>query len=136
MNIFILDDEINVYPRKQLTSVLARHMLTVATSYDDAIKRFKGPYDLLLLDHDMEGQYEYRQNYPNTGYQFVRWLVRQTSRYVQIRVPTPIPRVILHSHNSIGRRRMRDLLEYHGWPDVTEDSFSPVYLQHLQEQFG
>ena len=94
MQIFILEDEIDQYPREQLKQVLKKHELTIAKSCDEAIEKFCGPYDLLLLDHDMEGNYEYRPEYPNTGYQFVRWLMEWWADEKK-------PQVILHSHNPL-----------------------------------
>lgn len=127
MNIFILEDEIYKYPRNKLTKVLEKHVLTLATSCDDAINCYVGPYDLLLLDHDMEGEYEYRENYHNTGLQFVKWLVEN--------VNGPMPQVILHSQNGVGRKAMKLLLEENGF-DVSECPFGPAYVKALQEQLG
>jgi CheY-like chemotaxis protein len=123
MRIFILEDEIGHYPRNQILSALAKHELTVATSCPDAKKKYDGPYDLLLLDHDMEGNYEYRPDYPNTGHQFVKWLVEQD--------PVPKPEVVLHSQNPVGRTNMRQLLEEHGF-SVTEFPFGPEYVKGLK----
>lgn len=129
MNVFILDDEIDRYPRNQIVEVLKKHNLIVAQSCDEAMEKFTGPYDLLLLDHDMEGDYEYRPEYPNTGYQFVKWLT-EGDWWEEKK-----PQVILHSHNPVGKERMRALLEEHEFPvDVTY--FGPAYVRQLKEQLG
>lgn len=135
MDIFILEDEIDFYPRIQLRQILeVKHNITIARSCDDAIEKFTGPYDLLLLDHDMEGNYEYRPEYPNTGFQFVKWLVDQiVVQYCRLQIP--FPQVILHSHNPVGRKRMRELLEEHGF-SVDECRFGPDYVKQVKEQLG
>ena len=134
LNVFILEDEIDRYPRIQLKQVLeGKHELTIARSCDDAAEKYPTgmPYDLLLLDHDMEGDYEYRPEYPNTGYQFLKWL---TFNHCP-ELGGTYPQVILHSHNPVGRKRMRDLLEQHGF-DVSESPFGPAYVKQLKEQLG
>ncbi len=129
MKIFILEDEIGQYPRQQIVEVLAeKHTLTVAKSYDEGVALFCGPYDVLLLDHDMEGNYEYRPNYPNTGHQFVKWFVQLTPQECD-------PQIILHSQNGVGRRNMRLLLEDFGYRP-TEVPFGPTYVKLLKEQLG
>lgn len=124
MRIFILEDEIDQYPREQLKMLAVKHNLTVAKSCNEAIQKYKGPYDLLLLDHDMEGNYEYREDFPNTGYQFVKWLVENE---------TDRPQVILHSQNSVGRKNMLHLLHDHGF-SVDECQFGPAYVKQLKAQ--
>lgn len=131
MNIFILEDEIDKYPRNQLKTTLVAHDLTIAKSCDEAVDLYamNAPYDLLLLDHDMEGNYEYRPDYPNTGYQFVKWLVGVVGP------DDKRPQVIIHSFNTVGARNMRLLLEDHGF-DVTECPFGLAYIRQLKEQLG
>jgi hypothetical protein len=86
MRIFILDDEIHQW-RAPLKEALKGHDLNIAISCDHAIKVFPlcMPYDLMLLDHDMEGFFEHRVNYPNTGAEFVKWVVNEYQR--------PCPRI-------------------------------------------
>lgn len=125
MRIFCLEDEIEFYPRNQIQSALLAHDVTYATSKEEAIAKFKGPYDLMLLDHDMEGNYEYRPNYPNTGFAFLKWLTDQ---------PFKIGcQVILHSHNPVGRTNMRNLLASVGVTNVDECPFGPKYVELLKE---
>jgi CheY-like chemotaxis protein len=128
LHVFILEDEIEGY-RHPIVDILkeAGHHLTVATSFPDAKKKFEGPYDLLLLDHDMMGYYEHDPNHPNTGYQFVKWLVRKE--------PVPKPEILLHSQNKVGRDNQRSLLEQHGYV-VNECAYGPNLLKLLREQMG
>lgn len=135
MKIFILEDEIDFYPRIQIREVLERkHDLTIARSCDDAIEKFNHPYDLLLLDHDMEGNYEYRTDYPNTGYQFLKWLMAHWKAYGDLNNWVK-PQVILHSHNPVGKENMRALLAEHGF-SVTVACFGQAYVKQLKEQLG
>lgn len=123
LSIFILEDEIDFYPRNQLVDILKRHNLTIAKSVPEAMRIFEGPYDLLLLDHDMQGFFE-DTTHPNTGTQFVKWLVKQD--------PTPKPEVILHSQNPVGRAAMHALLKDHDFV-VTECAFGPYYVRELRK---
>src|ERR1043166_489106 len=76
LKIFILEDEIDQYPRNQLKDILRNHELTIARNAHEAKDLYKGGYDILLLDHDMEGFYEDPEaKHKNTGTWFVRWLV-------------------------------------------------------------
>ena len=124
---FILEDEIDRYPRNQIAEVLKQHGLTITRSCDQAIERYVGGYDLLLLDHDMEGFFE-DPNHPNTGYQFVKWLTSHEWKGSK-------PQVMIHSHNPDGRKVMRLLLEEHGY-HVTEMPFGAAYVRWLKETFA
>jgi CheY-like chemotaxis protein len=124
MKIFILDDEIYKAPRNQIIKALHAHNLDIAVSYYDAKDRYKGEYDILLLDHDMRGYYDV-STYHNTGFQFCRWLVT-------LSVKLPRPKVFLHSQNATGRANMKDLLSKCGFP-VVEFPFSPSYVQMLKQ---
>ena len=133
LRIFLLEDEADRYPRKQIVDILeVKHNLTIAQSCAEGMEKFTGPYDLLLLDHDMEGDYEYREEYPNTGYQFVKHLAENMEEFFD---GLGLPQVILHSHNPVGRKRMRDLLEGQGF-SVDECRFGPDYVKQIKEQLG
>jgi CheY-like chemotaxis protein len=123
MRIFILEDEIYQHPRKQILSALAQHELVVATSCEDAKEKFSGQFDLLLLDHDMRGFFD-SSDFPNTGYKFCEWLVKQPF--------LDIPQVILHSQNPRGRGNMAKLLTQHGFVPC-EFPFSQSYVEYLKK---
>lgn len=125
--IFILEDEIDGY-RHPIRDILVKggHHLTICKSVPDAKRMFEGPYDLLLLDHDMAGFYE-KSSHPNTGFQFVKWLIEQD--------PKPKPEVVCHSQNTVGRQNMVSLLAQHGY-DVSECAYGTEYLKQLREQLG
>jgi len=132
MHIFILDDEINsggLSNRSNLKDILGRHNLTLATSCAEAEKVYKtGTYDLLLLDHDMEGFFETTKDHPNTGLQFCKWLVKNEPKAHR-------PPDLIHSHNPYGKRAMRLLLEDYGFK-AEEHFYGRAYEKALEEQFG
>lgn len=121
MKIFILEDEIDRYPRNQIVTVLKGHDLTIARSAEDGLSKWTGLYDLLLLDHDMEGFHE-DSLHPNTGYSFIRQMLLNSA---DLCIPT-----ILHSQNPVGRQNMADLLMLYGW-EVQQVPFGPAYLNAL-----
>lgn len=132
MRIFILDDEIHsggLGDRSRLKHILRNHELTLATSRNEGEKVYKpGTYDLLLLDHDMEGFIEMRTDVPNTGLQFCKWLVAHE-------LPNYRPPALIHSHNPYGKRAMRLLLEDHGFK-VEEHFYGRAYENALSDKFG
>lgn len=122
MRIFILEDEIYKFPRKDILKALEGHRLTVALSVDEGKKVFNPPYDLLLLDHDMRGFYEESDAaHGNTGWWFAQWLAGRDM---------PPMKIILHSQNGVGRRNMKELLERRGF-DVEEFEFCREYVRTL-----
>lgn len=127
---FILEDEIDHYPRNQIKEVLesAGHDLTIATSRKDAESKYKGGYDLLLLDHDLEGHYE-SSEHPNTAYQFLKRLLQDG--WTDKKKPT----IILHSHNVDGRKNMRLLLQDYGLV-AQEFRFDENYVKELKRVYG
>lgn len=164
MRIFILDDEIHGY-RKGITAALCTHDLTIATSIPTAKQLLRDvglrehpnggesilqlpqsathagvearpewrlvaqPFDLYLLDHDMHGFYEPITN-DDTGSGLCRWLVLHDA--------TPLfagRRVILHSHNGLGRTEMGRLLTKLG-AVCEEYPFSWSYPEWLFNTFG
>lgn len=125
MRIFILEDEINQWPRNQILEILKDHDLTIATSCDEAKAKYvKGGYDLILLDHDMRGFFD-ASDFPNCGYQFVEWLISQGEVGKQ-RAP-----IMLHSQNPTGRRNMYIALDQSGYT-VAQMPFSNAYLAWLK----
>ncbi len=122
--IFILEDEIDHLPRREILSILKGHIITIARSVEEAKHLYTHPYDLLLLDHDMEGRFE-SPNHPNTGSNFVAWLVTTGAPKVE---------TLLHSQNFHGRAYMRQILQKAGW-SVDEHSFGPHYIEFLKSRF-
>lgn len=129
MKIFILEDEIYKFPRNQILKALEGHELTVARSVEEAKLKFPQnyPYDLFLFDHDMRGFYE-SSFVPHSGYQFVVWMCKHFRKHKN--------EVLIHSHNSEGRRNIAVLLRSAGFRDITEYSFNQDYVEYLYKRFG
>lgn len=125
MRVFILDDEIYKH-RNPIVQILQNknHELTIATSCEDAKKKYEGDYDLLLLDHDMEG-YINTSDIPNCGYQFVLWLVKQQFN------EDKLPQVIVHSQNHQGAALMVRALVKDGYK-ATPYFYSFSFLKWLE----
>ncbi len=126
MKAFLLEDEIHFAPRNLILEALLGHNLTIAKSVGEAKRLYSPSYDLLLLDHDMEGHFEL-SSHPNTGFQFVKWLVYNHNY--------PKAPVILNSQNPTGRGNMRGLLLRHKW-EVEEHPFSMGYVNLLDARYG
>lgn len=121
MRIFILDDEIET-SRSQLAKILSKHELTLAKTVNEGVLKFKGPYDLLLLDHDLG------LGKDNVGTKFVEALL------LMVNSKGPKPSVVLHSQNPVGRKAMRLLLEDKNWHAV-EFGYGEKYLKFLGDNF-
>ena len=112
MKVFIIEDELKQAPRNSILEALLsiKAKVTYALSAEEAKAKFKPPYDLILLDHDMRGFYE-SSDVPHSGYQFLKWSVEGgfwSSDWA------PISRVIIHSQNGPGAKKMQALLRQYG----------------------
>ncbi len=125
MRVFVLDDEVLQAPRNAIIDALKDHDLTLATSVADAVGKWHGPYELILLDHDMRGYYE-SSHVPHSGYQFVKWLLKNKM------LAHPRPEVVLHSQNAEGRKNTGKLLNQYGIPSL-EFPFSDKYVTMLSK---
>jgi hypothetical protein len=74
----------------------------ITSSYREAIEKFDGKYDLIMLDHDLGGKIYVDIRESNTGTNFAKWLAEN----YEFR-DTPI---IIHSHNPVGSSNMNDIL--------------------------
>ena len=109
MRVFVVEDEIEGY-RKVIKDALLGHEVTYALSRPQAQELWKGlgAYDLVLLDHDMEGYYESSEA-PNTGYQFLKWALEAEcpdGPYLD----KVAPLFVVHTQNNIGALNMLRLL--------------------------
>lgn len=130
MRFFCLEDQIDILPRREIRTVLESlgHIVVCAKSKDEGVKLYPTlqPYDFLLLDHDMRGYYD-SPDYPNSGTQFVKWLVK----HPQVGDHDD-PAVFLHSQNDMGRKAMKEILDEAGFRPVIEHSFDPGYIDVLR----
>jgi CheY-like chemotaxis protein len=75
----------------------------------------EGPFDLIFLDHDLDGRVFVSSNEANTGYQLAKFIARERVK----------PRIIIHSMNFAGAARMRELLpeaEHIEFPELFEEN--------------
>jgi hypothetical protein len=93
----------------------------IATSYNEAISKFKGPYDVICLDHDLGGMSYVNSGEYNTGYNFCKWLPGNTTN----------PTVFIHSYNPDGAENMRNLLSEKGYSPA-KIPFGPTLLSILK----
>lgn len=107
INILILEDaEIRIDAFK---TILAHHRPVICKDVESAKEAYlqRESWDLLLLDHDLGGEIYVDPLEPNTGTQFVRWLMQQ--------VRPPRCRVIIHSHNHQAAQGMESDLTRADW---------------------
>lgn len=124
MKIFILEDDLTRIARF-IEEWGAKASLTIAKSYDEAVKKYKPGYDLLCLDHDLGGRQYVDSKDANTGYAFVQWLVKgQYGKHV--------PAVIIHSYNPDGATKMGGALMNAGWYLVQLIPFGPQVFKTVQ----
>lgn len=106
MKIFILEDDRNRI-HLMLDALGASHDVQVSESCADAKIKYDPPYDLTLLDHDLGGRQFVDGEDPETGYQFVKFMVSNGM--------DPGGYVIVHSYNPDGAKAMQGLLEESDW---------------------
>lgn len=95
MKIFILEDD-----RERilyLRELFMDHEVTWAESVTD-IDKFAGPYDLILLDHDLGGRQ--MEDHEDSGTEFCK--------LIKGRIEGAL--VIIHSFNGVAAKRMLDIL--------------------------
>lgn len=68
----------------------------------EAIEGFEllGPFDIILLDHDLDGKIFVNSHSDNTGYQFAKYLSEKELN----------SQIIIHSMNPAGAKNMKSLL--------------------------
>lgn len=123
MKIFILEDD---YTRRAMfNEVLAGHEVFIAEEIDQAkiVYEANKPFDLLLLDHDLDERFMH-EGEANTGYSFVKWLVKTKQDHVK--------EVVIHSYNPEGAKRMEQALKDDGWMHVGRVPFGMTLLRSLE----
>ena len=106
MKILFLDDS----PARQewATKHFPGHDLIQPTTAAAAIDILEhdGPFDLVHLDHDLGGETYAESSRADTGFEVVRWIVREK--------PT-IPEIVVHSRNAPAGHRMTATLRKAGY---------------------
>lgn len=107
MKIFILED--NELRIKTFKAVFASHNITFSSNVEEAKKLYKekGEFDLIMLDHDLDGRVYVPSEEPNTGYQFAKFLRDEKTKSV----------IIVHSMNKKGASNiLKELPTAHAVP--------------------
>jgi hypothetical protein len=76
----------------------------MAINFREGLKNYQGSYDLIFLDHDLDGHHYVSSIEENTGYHFCKWIIREN-----LCVNTPM--IVVHSQNQFGAINMVNLLE-------------------------
>lgn len=104
MNIFVLED--NGGRVLDFSFKYLKHNLVVCNNAEVAIAILKiMKFDLIYLDHDLEGNVYVPSGFPNTGYNVAANLANGCN------VNTP---VVLHTHNEIAVKKVIGVLESSG----------------------
>ncbi len=123
MRVFILEDS----PERiaGFLSALEGHDMTVCQwlgGTDGACERYKPPYDLLLLDHDLGGQVYVDSSEEETGAAFCSWLHGREGD----------PLIFIHSWNHPGAVNMQSILFGGGYNTVSIVPFGLDLLRFLK----
>jgi len=99
MNILILED--NAERIKWFVEKLSSHSTKFVTTADDAIAWIrKKKFDLIFLDHDLDGK-TYQESGPGTGFEVAQAIPETENK---------VTKVIIHSWNTVGAAEMKKLL--------------------------
>ena len=95
----------------------------IATTAEETINFLNNldSYDLVSLDHDLNGEVFVDSNREDCGFEVVRWIIDNK--------PT-IGKIIIHSHNGPAAFRMVNALFNSGY-DARKISFGPIYFAFL-----
>lgn len=133
MKIFILEDD----PGRvsQFIENSGNADVDVANTVELGMKIWNPPYDLVLLDHDLGGEQPVKSTYKrtaterdymsdNTGYDFVKWLVKHGNPKTDY--------IVVHSYNPDGAGNMLALLFKHQFKAMREP-FGPRLLEFVRK---
>ena len=107
MKHFVLEDDKNRIAvfREKLNE--PGNTVTICSSVEEGkrILREDGPFDVIFLDHDLDGYIYVPSTQPNTGWQLAKWISEND-----------IPgEVIIHSYNEFAVPRMIEVLPRAKW---------------------
>lgn len=126
LRVFVLDDDPtrhNLFREWLFDAKGVDFDLTATWTAGEAIRQLDTapePFHLIFLDHDLGGQ-AYVESGPGTGQEVADWLAGQFVRFVAL---GPTPKVVVHSWNPDGGKRMFDTLSDAGF-DVDRAWFGP-----------
>jgi CheY-like chemotaxis protein len=120
MKIFVLEDnpERIVELALHLLNPLDNEVHWAATCWQE--DRFRPPYDLILLDHDLGGRQ--LEKHEDNGLEFVRLILNDLN---------PDADIIIHSHNEEGSKNIRALIA--SWDHVNDTTRGLLLLAPFGE---
>lgn len=100
MKIFILEDSEQRIDFFEKT--MPNHNLFIAKNVSEAKELFEKnePFDLIMLDHDLEGPFYTNPDDENTGYQFAKFLKEKENKTLKV----------IHSVNRPASQKMQGIL--------------------------
>ena len=125
VRVFILEDSVNRV--SQFRQLLVGCDVTVASSFDEAVARFRSPYDLLCLDYDLGGAPAASPYDENTGCGFVLWMPDASVDLC--------PSALVHSHDPSGALEMGRELSAKGF-NVKVQPFGDAALEWVRRQIA
>jgi len=120
MKILILED--NQDRINKFKSALKNQDLYIAEDVQHAKEHCNfNEFSVIFLDHDLGNKMWVNSNEENTGYQFVKWLIKNDLQKNSL--------FYIHSMNPIGANKMFNLLKDNGWDGI----WIPYHLLNLEE---
>jgi len=117
MKILVLEDnEYRIKTFRKIFNKVAQPTLFFVDNVKNAkeiYKKFK-PFDFIFLDHDLDNRIMVNSKEENTGYQFVKYIIKDQ----------PKGEIIVHSLNVVGANRM--VKEFH--MNGIECKYIPFYF--------
>jgi len=105
--------------------------ITVAESVKEGVDKFKPPYSLILLDHDLGGRQYVSSEDRNTGSEFLRYILDGLDPYNFSNVD-----FVIHSHNPGGAHNMKMQLKAAKRNMVNFDRIYSIPFSNLVEYWN
>ena len=123
MRILILED--NTIRIEKFELLFKNQQLRIVQNVEDAITFcLSEEFQIMWLDHDLEGKIWEDSNKENTGYQFIKWLVDNEKQRNSL--------IYIHSMNPIGASKMLNYLKDNGYDGI----WIPFNLLKLEDKNG
>ena len=123
MKILILED--NLLRIEKFKELFKNQELRIVQNVEDAITFcLSEEFQIMWLDHDLEGKIWEDSNKENTGYQFIKWLVDNEKQRNSL--------IYIHSMNPIGASKMLNYLKDNGYDGI----WIPFNLLKLEDKNG
>ena len=122
MKILILED--NHYRIEKFEKLFKNQDIYMFDKFNFNLQEvcLKNEFQVLWLDHDLEGKIWEDSDKENTGYQFVKWLVSNNLQRNAL--------IYIHSMNPIGANRMLNCLKDNNYDGI----WIPFHLLKLEDK--